>query len=168
MLTFLFSLDIIHDIINMTLYMNRGETMDIGQRIRFVRLFRGMKQEELAEKIGLGGGENGRTRISQYENGKRTPKEDLLEKISDALQIDSLYLSSKEKTDALDLVFTLFDWDEGGLPVEIIEHDGKLLLDLNNPLFSDFLLQWANKKADLKSKKISNDDYIEWKINYKG
>ena len=37
--------------------------MDIGQRIRFVRLFRGMKQEELAEKIGLGGGENGRTRI---------------------------------------------------------------------------------------------------------
>ena len=46
--------------------MNRGETMDIGQRIRFVRLFRGMKQEELAEKIGLGGGENGRTRISQY------------------------------------------------------------------------------------------------------
>ncbi|MFQ9634563.1 MAG: helix-turn-helix domain-containing protein [Coprobacillus cateniformis] len=57
--------------------------------MRFVRLFRGMKQEELAEKIGLGGGENGRTRISQYENGKRTPKEDLLEKISDALQIDS-------------------------------------------------------------------------------
>ena len=50
--------------------MNRGETMDIGQRIRFVRLFRGMKQEELAEKIGLGGGENGRTRISQYENGQ--------------------------------------------------------------------------------------------------
>ena len=36
--------------------------MDIGQRIRFVRLFRGMKQEELAEKIGLGGGENRRTR----------------------------------------------------------------------------------------------------------
>ena len=105
-------------------------------------------------------------RISQYENGKRTPKEDLLEKISDALQINSLYLSNKEKTDALDLVFTLFDWDEGGLPIEIIEHDGKLLLDLNNPLFSDFLLQWANKKADLKTKKISKDDYIEWKINY--
>lgn len=61
--------------------------MDIGQRIRFVRLFRGMKQEELAEKIGLGGG----------ENGKRTPKKDLLKKISDALQINSLYLSNKEK-----------------------------------------------------------------------
>lgn len=50
MLTFLFALDIIHDIINMTFYMNRGKTMDIGQRIHFVRLFRGMKQEKLAEK----------------------------------------------------------------------------------------------------------------------
>lgn len=168
MLTFLFSLDIIHDIINMTLYMNRGETMDIGQRIRFVRLFRGMKQEELAEKIGLGRGENGRTRISQYENGKRTPKEDLLEKISEALEIDSLYLSSKEKTAALDLVFILFDWEEDGLPIDIIKSDGKLLLDLNNEIFSEFLTQWANKKADLKDGKISKDEYIDWKINYTG
>ena len=164
----MFSLDIVHDIINMTLYMNRGETMDIGQRIRFVRLFRGMKQEELAEKIGLGGGENGRTRISQYENGKRTPKEDLLEKISEALEIDSLYLSGKEKTAALDLVFTLFDWEEDGLPIDIIKSDGKLLLDLNNEIFSEFLTQWANKKADLKDGKISKDEYIDWKINYTG
>lgn len=66
------------------------------------------------------------------------------------------------------MVFTLFDWDEGGLPIEIIEHDSKLLLDLNNPIFSDFLLQLVNKKADLKAQKISNDDYIEWKIKYKG
>ena len=152
----------------MTLYMNRGETMDIGQRIRFVRLFRGMKQEELAEKIGLGGGETGRTRISQYENGKRTPKEDLLEKISEALEIDSLYLSGKEKTAALDLVFTLFDWEEDGLPIDIIKSDGKLLLDLNNEIFSEFLTQWANKKADLKDGKISKDEYIDWKINYTG
>ena len=164
----MFSLDIIHDIINMTLYMNRGETMDIGQRIRFVRLFRGMKQEELAEKIGLGGGENGRTRISQYENGKRTPKEDLLEKISEALEIDSLYLSSKEKTATLDLVFILFDWEEDGLPIDIIKSDGKLLLDLNNEIFSELLTQWANKKADLKDGKISKDEYIDWKINYTG
>ena len=106
--------------------------------------------------------------MSRYKNRKRTPKEGLLVKISDALQIDFLHLSSKEKTDALNFVFTLFEWDEGGFSIKIIEHDGKLLLDLNNPLFSDFLLQWANKKADLKSKKISNDDYIEWKINYKG
>ena len=92
LLTFLFSLVIIDDIINMTLYMNRGETMDIGQRIRFVRLFRGMKQEELAEKIGLGGGENGRTRISQYENGKREIPINILVQICKYFKVSSDYI----------------------------------------------------------------------------
>ncbi|WP_338108306.1 helix-turn-helix transcriptional regulator [Thomasclavelia spiroformis] len=48
--------------------------MNIGERIKYVRMLRGMRQEELAGKIGLGYNANGRTRISQYENGKRTPK----------------------------------------------------------------------------------------------
>ena len=48
--------------------------MNIGKRIKYVRMLRGMRQEELAGKVGLGYNENGRTRISQYENGKRTPK----------------------------------------------------------------------------------------------
>ena len=43
--------------------------MDIGERIRFVRQFRGLTQTELAEKSGLSADENGRIRISQYENG---------------------------------------------------------------------------------------------------
>ena len=66
--------------------------MNIGKRIKYVRMLRGMRQEELAGKVGLGYNENGRTRISQYENGKRTPKEDMLEKISEALNVESYYL----------------------------------------------------------------------------
>ena len=42
--------------------------MDIGERIRFVRQFRGLTQTELAEKSGLSADENERIRISQYEN----------------------------------------------------------------------------------------------------
>ena len=90
--------------------------MNIGQIIRFVRLFRGMKLEKL-EKNQFRRWRNRRTRMSRYKNRKRTPKEGLLVKISDALQIDF------------------------GFSIKIIEHDGKLLLDLNNLLFSDFLLQ---------------------------
>lgn len=40
------------------------------------------------------------------------------------------------------------------------------LIDLNTNLFDDFLEAWIQKKADLKSGKISNDEYIEWTINY--
>lgn len=58
-----------------------GQCLD-RKRIRFVRQFRGLTQTELAEKSGLSADENERIRISQYENGTRVPRKDMLEKIS--------------------------------------------------------------------------------------
>lgn len=87
-----------------------GQYLD-RKRIRFVRQFRGLTQTELAEKSGLSADENGRIRISQYENGTRVPRKDRLEKISKALHINSMYLNMDDHTEALDFVFTLLDWD---------------------------------------------------------
>ena len=58
-----------------------GQYLD-RKRIRFARQFRGLTQTELAEKSGLLADENERIRISQYENGTRVPRKDMLEKIS--------------------------------------------------------------------------------------
>lgn len=58
-----------------------GQYLD-RKRIRFVRQFRGLTQTELAEKSGLSADENERIRISQYKNGTRVPRKDMLEKIS--------------------------------------------------------------------------------------
>ena len=141
--------------------------LDIGERIRFVRTFRGMSQTELAGKIGLGANENGRTRISQYENGKRVPKEELLEKISDALDVDSLYLSTKVHTHALDIAFDLLDWDNVE-PIEITRcEDGDgVLIKYDDFMFKNFFKEWAEKQAALKEGIITKEQYIEWKINF--
>ncbi len=141
--------------------------MNIGERIKYVRKLRGMKQEELAGKIGLTADENGRTRISQYENGNRTPKEDMLEKISDVLNVHSLYLSNKKHTAALNFAFTLFEYDND-LPIIIKKENGHYLLDLDNFIFDDFFEEWMQKKANLKNGIISKEEYIEWKLNYTG
>lgn len=141
--------------------------MNIGERIKYVRKLRGMKQEELAGKIGLSADENGRTRISQYENGKRTPKEDMLEKISEVLNVKSLYLSNKEHTSALDFVFTLFEYDNDN-PITVKKENERYLLDLDNCIFNDFFEEWMQKKTDLNNGKISKEQYIEWKLNYTG
>lgn len=166
--TRLFSIHFIYVII-----LNRYKTevikMDIGERIRFVRQFRGLTQTELAEKSGLSADENGRIRISQYENGTRVPRKDMLEKISKALHINSMYLNMDDHTEALDFVFTLLDWDRTTdfiIKKETIDNENHYLIDLNTNLFDDFLEAWMQKKADLKNGKISNDEYIEWTINY--
>lgn len=141
--------------------------MDIGERIRFVRKFRGMTQQELADAAGFPPGHNGRVRIQQYEAGVRVPKEDILEKISAALNVNSLYLSTKPRTELLDNVFMLFEYDYYNDILINKEANGHFTLDLQNEaMLSDLFNEWMQKKSDLREGKISKDDYIEWKINY--
>ena len=80
-----------------------------------------------------------------------------------------MYLNTNDHTEALDFVFTLLDWDRTTdfiIKKETIDNENHYLIDLNTNLFDDFLEAWIQKKADLKSGKISNDEYIEWTINY--
>lgn len=59
--------------------------MIYGDRLRFIRKFRGLTQKELAEKCNLG--KHGHIFIAQYENGSRVPKKKRNECIAKALGI---------------------------------------------------------------------------------
>lgn len=92
----------------------------------------------------------------------------MLEKISKALHINSMYLNMDDHTGALDFVFTLLDWHRTTdfiIKKETIDNEKHYLIDLNTNLFDDFLEAWI-QKSQSKSGKISNDEYIESTINY--
>lgn len=55
---------------------------EIGNRIREARVQAGLKQKELAEKIGVS-----ESRVSQYEKGSQNPRIGTLLKIADALGV---------------------------------------------------------------------------------
>lgn len=55
---------------------------EIGSKIRIARKQAGLKQKELAEKIGVS-----ESRISQYENGSQRPRIDTIQKIAEGLGI---------------------------------------------------------------------------------
>ena len=144
--------------------------MTLGERIRYVRQLRGMTQTELAEKAGFTADENGRIRISQYENDSRIPRKEQLKKISEALGVTSYYLSLEEHTNALDFAYSLLELDRTTnfiIRKEIVQDKEHYLIDFNTDFFNDFFKEWMQKKADLKDGKISRQDYIEWTINYK-
>jgi transcriptional regulator with XRE-family HTH domain len=66
--------------------------MAVGDRIKRVRNMRGMTQKELGLAAGFDDN-SADVRIAQYESGARTPKEDMLKKIADVLDVNfrSLY-----------------------------------------------------------------------------
>lgn len=65
--------------------------MDIGERIRKVRIQRGLTQKELAEMVGVD-----QTTISSYENGRRNIDLPTLSKIAKALHISLKDLVTSE------------------------------------------------------------------------
>ncbi|HWT76868.1 MAG TPA: helix-turn-helix transcriptional regulator [Mobilitalea sp.] len=141
--------------------------MAIGERIKRIRIFRKMTQTQLGEAVGLSD-----VRIRQYEIGNRTPKDDMVQAMSKAL--DCNYRSIYEPTlyAAEDVMYTLFELDEhyNLLLQEIDDNENKgekhLAVSFNYSLLDDFLSEWMKKKEELASGSITKEEYFEWKINW--
>ena len=64
---------------------------DFGNTLRQLRTAFGLKQEELARKLGIS-----RSRIGMYETGQREPDFKTLEMIADFFNVDMNYLIAQE------------------------------------------------------------------------
>ena len=85
--------------------------MAIGERIRRIRNLRKLTQKELGLAVGFD--ENtADVRIAQYEANTRRPKEALLKKIAEILDVNYYSLYEPTLYAAEDVMFTLFELDE--------------------------------------------------------
>ena len=76
----------------------------MGNRIRIIRLEKGMSQAELGNLVGLTA-----DRIQKYENGARKPKKDLLKNIAAALGVSTLALVDPNTTSRIGAMYALFE-----------------------------------------------------------
>ncbi len=152
--------------------------MAIGDRIKRVRNLRGMTQKELGIALGYSE-EKASTRIAEYESGIRTPKDDKLEKIAEILNVNyyalyeaKLYGNSYASRDLLLMLFELEDHAELR-PVAVTEGKGKskethmyIGLDKEDRILDNGLYEWAIRKQELENGEISEDEYLDWKLNF--
>ena len=143
----------------------------IGNRIRKIRIDRGLSQTELGERIGLSA-----DRVQKYENGARKPKMEMLIKIADALGVSSLALSDPNTTSYLGAMYALFEIESTyGLKIEEKNNAVSLTVEYDNELY-DYMHEWAKLddlvKHQIKyvdhegdEKKISQE-YQNWKWNF--
>ena len=143
----------------------------IGNRIRKIRIDRGLSQTEMGERIGLSA-----DRVQKYENGARKPKMEMLIKIADALGVSSLALSDPNTTSYLGAMYALFEIESTyGLKIEEKNNAVSLTVEYDNELY-DYMHEWAKLddlvKHQIKyvdhegdEKKISQE-YQNWKWNF--
>ena len=130
-----------------------------GSRISFARQFRHMTQDELSDALGITG-ENKRRTMTRYERGERNPKEDRLEDISRILITNIDLIKNYDFKDSDDIIYFLL-WLE--------EYYPGMRIDLNlkpNDRLNSFVKEWNEMKKKREIRKISYEDYIEWKLNY--
>lgn len=81
--------------------------MTLGERIKMIRKEKGLTQKQLALKLNTSP-----QNLAQYENGKRNPKRETLQKIADALEIPLFKLAEdtyiEEQDDYFKKMFSIF------------------------------------------------------------
>lgn len=173
------------------IYESEINQMTLGEKIKYIRTFRKMTQQELGEAIGLDS-KGAANRIAQYETNYRVPKKDMLDNMAKALNVNYINFYSPVPGSAEDIMQTLFWMDEENPSVinfiEMKPSDKKYntvneivcIYDDNDDMPStapvglwfnygtvtDFLKDWMMKKQEFKNGDITKDEYLEWKLKW--
>ena len=139
----------------------RPELYDLsqGSRIKFIRIFRHLTQDNISEDLGITR-ENKRRTLTRYEKGNRNPSKTRLKELSKILLVNDNLIKQYEFKSISDILYFLL-WLEEMFP--------KMRIDLgtDNKTINSFFNEW-NTMRDKKQKMIINyEEYFEWKINYK-
>ena len=108
--------------------------MPTGERIKKIRLEKGITQKQLAELLNTS-----QQNLAQYESGKRNPKIETLQKIADALDMPLIFLVEDDLLDA------------AILPYE--DSEGKLIDEKVNEIMT-------NKEISLEEKTIKIEELM--------
>jgi len=126
--------------------------MDLGSKIRKYRTMHDMTQNELGVKIGFSSS-TADSRIRKYEANKMAPKEEIRNKLIEALDVDASALTDINIQSFEDVMQVLFQFEEDlGMDIEITEGKTCLTFDHSNKeieLLLSYLLSWYLKKRSL-------------------
>lgn len=138
--------------------------MNLGKRLRNIRMFRQLTQQALGKMLGFKGNST-YIRIAQYERGQRTPKSDYLEKLSSVLDIVPEALNIPSINSSTELMHLLFALEEF-FDLRITVLDNKVCLTFGEEA-EPLLSEWFEKYKSFQNGAISENEYKNWQYNYK-
>ena len=142
--------------------------MAIGERIRFFRNLRGLTLKALGMEVGF----SPRTadiRMSQYESGSRSPKQELVEHLAQVLSISTDALNVPNLDTYYGFMHTLFAIEDlYGL--QIGKLDGELCLHFDRQrakmrLHDDFDA-WYQVWERYQNGELTREDYDNWRYTF--
>ena len=159
--------------------------MTIGERIKKIRIFRGITQKELGQVIGII--EN---RVSQYEHDYRIPKKALSLEIASALHAKPENFCINVP-DSVEDIMRIFLWLEETWPnairlfplvcnstgefktIDEQSHNSKnwsagipVGMCFEYEFINQSMREWMIRQQEYRVGQITEEEYFEWKINW--
>ena len=144
--------------------------MEIGERIYFFRILRGMTQKYLGTQVGFSE-KSADVRLAQYETGTRTPKADMTAALAQVLHVSPRALTVPDIDSYLGLMHTLFTLEDT-YGLKVCECDGEVHLRVDASHGKDAaelsrsLIVWREQAAKVEAGEISKEDYDKWRYHY--
>ena len=165
--------------------------MDTGRKIMVLRKYRKMTQSQLGKKLGFSAS-TATSRIAQYETGYRVPKEDVLRKICEILDVSpsNLIESPDHIVNLMESLFWIDPMDDESslVPTMIMGTTSKsassktkniihtedyseksgphACIQIFEPEAEACLLEWTKIYRAMEEGKISMAEYLNWKFNW--
>ena len=144
--------------------------MAIGERIRYIRNLRGMTQKWLGKAIGFDD-KTADVRMAQYESGTRTPKDNYIAGIANALDVSPKALDLPDIDSYVGLAHTLFALEDI-YGIQIGEIDGEVCLHLDRTKGTTYISMfgmfsaWQKEAEKLRNGEITKIEYDQWRYRY--
>lgn len=142
--------------------------MSFGSRLAFIRKFRHLSQDLLAESLGITE-KNRRRIITRYEKGGRTPKEERIKDMSDILNVNYLALKLYDFSTTSDLIYFLIWLDELYPNFHLNLNDvirTYARSNIDREKVEKFIKELEKMRLKRKNRLIDYQEYIEWKLKY--
>lgn len=144
--------------------------MAIGERMRSFRNAIGMTQKELGKKLGFSE-HTAVIRVGQYENEKRTPKQDMINQLAQIFDVAPEAIAVPNIDNYYGLMHTLFTLeDRYGLTVAFMDGEVVIKQNINHPDYdmtlADYLRSWNEMKTKLNNGSILVSEYDHWRHSF--
>lgn len=157
--------------------------MSIGERLLFFRKLRNITQKKLGIQVGFTE-RNAESRMTQYENNRRTPKEELIKAFAHFLDVSPDAISVPDIDSYMGVMFTLFTIEDRFGITPKLDEDGRVYLDITSEIFEPALNKttpqynpelnklyrmirsYAEQSKKYSSGEISKEEYDEWRYHY--
>lgn len=165
--------------------------MTVGEKIKKIRTFRGLKQRDVGLALGFTE-HTADNRMAQYETNYRVPKKEVLIKLAAILDVNPMNFIPEDEGNATEIMQTFFWLEEtsyGSINLfQLVRNDGQTnASDDTSVRYYDndtwpaiapvgiyfdygavntFMREWLVRQEEVRGGTITRDEYFEWKLNW--